>query len=290
MREKMLRDKEQHLYEVQRSRALQDEKQRRSQALQYNDEDYQRDLTRGEKEYSIKRSRAKQEYKELMALKDAEREKLLGVGALVGKETSDRNYALKTIAKAWGLPDIADPETQELNRTLKQSQIGYYKARNTKDSNAVKRNKDILEEMNQASTQLERLKRMIRDGKERNELGEETGRVLTDAETAALNREYQSLFGHYSNLNQQLYGKQSVVDGYLDEAEQAINGGTVRWAFAPSKDNPLQNLALKPGVDVVSGLSSNALASQTGIPLPVLIALLQQFSAPVATLPVFDQR
>lgn len=293
LREKMLRDEEQRKYGLDRSRALQEEKQRRSLALQYNDEDYRRDLARNEGEYKIKRSRVRQEDLESKALKDAENQHLIDTGALIGKETGDRNYALKTIAKTLGLPEITDPELQELNRALKQSQIGYYNNRALNvgktggKSGSASVNKGVLDELNQASTQMERIKRMIRDGKERNALGEETGRVLNDTEIASLNGEYKKLFRYHSALSTKLFGGEARdPQSFLDMAEGAISGAHLADAMNPKPVNPMQHVMLRPGVEALSDFSGSAVNSAgAGVPQSILFEILRQFTSPAKPLP-----
>jgi hypothetical protein len=293
LREKMLRDEEQRKYGLDRSRALQEEKQRRSLALQYNDEDYRRDLARNEGEYKIKRSRVRQEDLESKALKDAENQRLIDMGALIGKETGDRNYALKTITKTLGLPEITDPELQELNRALKQSQIGYYNNRALNvgktggKSGSASANKGVLDELNQASTQMERIKRMIRDGKERNALGEETGRVLDDTEIASLNGEYKKLFRYHSALSTKLFGGEARDPQYfLDMAEGAIGGADLADAMKPQPVNPMQHVMLRPGVEALSDFSGSAMNSAgAGVPQSILFEILRQFTSPAKPLP-----
>jgi len=296
LREKMLRDEEQRKYGLDRSRALQEEKQRRGLALQYNDEDYRRDLGRNEGEYKIKRSRVRQEDLESKALKDAENQRLIDMGALIGKETGDRNYALKTITKTLGLPEITDPELQELNRALKQSQIGYYNNRALNvgktggKSGSASVNKGVLDELNQASTQMERIKRMIRDGKERNELGEETGRVLNDTEIASLNSEYQKLFRYHSALSTKLFGGEARdPQSFLDMAEGAIGDANLADAMKPQPVNPMQHVILRPGVEALSDFSGSAMNSAgSGLPQSVLLEILRQFTSPAKPLPGFN--
>jgi hypothetical protein len=296
LREKMLRDEEQRWYDLDRSRALQEEKQRRSLELQYNDEDYRRDLARNEGEYKIKRSRVRQEDLESKALKDAENQRLIDMGALIGKETGDRNYALKTITKTLGLPEITDPELQELNRALKQSQIGYYNNRALNvgkadgKSGSASVNKGVLDELNQVSTQMERIKRMIRDGKERDELGKETGRVLDDTEIASLNGEYKKLFRYHSALSTKLFGGEARdPQSFLDEAEGAISGASLANAMKPKPVNPMQHVMLRPGVEALSDFSGSAMNSAgAGVPQSILFEILRQFTSPAKPLPGFN--
>jgi hypothetical protein len=298
LREKMLRDEEQRKYDLDRSRALQEEKQRRSLELQYNDEDYRRDLGRNEGEYKIKRSRVRQEDLESKALKDAENQRLIDMGALIGKETGDRNYALKTIAKTLGLPEITDPELQELNRALKQSQIGYYNNRALNvgktggKSGSASVNKGVLDELNQVSTQMERIKRMIRDGKEINELGKETGRVLDDTEIASLNGEYKKLFRYHSALSTKLFGGEARdPQSFLDMAEGAISGAHLADAMKPKPVNPMQHVMLRPGVEALSDFSGSAMNSAgAGVPQSILFEILRQFTSPAKPLPGFNPR
>jgi|GEM_PF-5477054 len=125
---------DQQQYNLGRQRWRGEEAERRKLQLGYGEEDYGTGRQREEGEYGVKRSRALNEHKENLALKDAERERMIGAGALIGKEINDPRYAQQTIAKVLGLPNIPDLEARQLERGLKQSQIDYYNARGEKAS------------------------------------------------------------------------------------------------------------------------------------------------------------
>jgi hypothetical protein len=123
---------DQQQYNLGRQRWRGEEAERRKLELGYGEEDYGIKRKREVGEYGVKRSRALDEHKENLAFKDAERERMIGAGALIGKEINDPRYAQQTIAKVWGLPDIPDLEARQLERGLKQSQIDYYNTRGEK--------------------------------------------------------------------------------------------------------------------------------------------------------------
>lgn len=131
---------EQQRYGLGRQRFRDEEAERRKLELGYGDEDYGikrkreedeywRDLGRDEAKFNTGRSRALREHAESKALKDAENQRLIDMGALIGKEIGDPRYALDNTAKVFGLANLPDTEGREQNRALKQAQIDYYNIR-----------------------------------------------------------------------------------------------------------------------------------------------------------------
>ena len=120
---------DQQQYDLGRQRWRGEESERRKLELGYDEEDYGIKRKREEGEYGVKRSRALNEHEQSEALKDAERQRLIDMGVLIGKKIGDPRYALDNTAKVFGLANLPDIESREQNRALNQAKIDYYNNR-----------------------------------------------------------------------------------------------------------------------------------------------------------------